>query len=231
MTAIYVLLSIILLITLLLSTKIRFKIDSRNDDLKIGLFVSAFKIFSYPKNEKRRVRLSDYSPKKLKKRKERAERLKAKKEKKKEKKTLSEYHEKKKPLSFYLGFLKSNLLKILKYFRIDLKRVNIVVSTDDAAKTALLYGTISQSTAYIIEILDKITNLKKTKKTEISVLADFTSGKTTVDVKAVLSLRVFHIIKVLFSLLTEMIKNLKEEERQKAPPRFNKTERNKTNNI
>ena len=231
MTAIYILLSIILLIALLLSTKIKVKLDSCDGDFDISFFVSAFKIFSYPKNEKRRVKLSDYSPKKLKKRNERAERLKAKKEKKKDKKAISEYQGEKKPISFYVNFLKSNLLKFLKYFRIDLKKVNIIVSTDDAAKTALLFGTISQATAYIIEILDKTTNLKKTKKTEISVLADFTSGKTTVDIKASLSLRIFHVIKIIFSLLSEMIKNMKNEERPRPTPRFNKTENKKANNI
>lgn len=82
------------------------------------------------------------------------------------------------------------------------RRVIVVVSTDDAAKTALLYGAVSAALAGLIEILDRSVVRVKTKgRDEIDVRADFLSGKTRAQLDLILSSRVFGMLRLLFALL------------------------------
>ena len=83
------------------------------------------------------------------------------------------------------------------------RRVVVVVSTGDAAKTALLYGAVSASLAGLIEIVDRSVARVKTKgKDKVDVRADFVTGKTRADLDLVFSARVFGMLRVLFLLLT-----------------------------
>ena len=83
------------------------------------------------------------------------------------------------------------------------RRVLVTVSTDDAAKTALLYGAVSAALAGLIEFLDRSVARVKTKGRDVvDVRADFLSGKTKADVDLVLSARVSGALRILFLFLT-----------------------------
>lgn len=82
------------------------------------------------------------------------------------------------------------------------RRVTVVVSTDDAAKTALLYGAVSAALAGLIEIVDRSVVRVKTKgRDKIDVRADFLSGKSRAELDLILSSRVFGMLRLLFALL------------------------------
>ena len=82
------------------------------------------------------------------------------------------------------------------------RRVTVVVSTDDAAKTALLYGAVSAALAGLIEIVDRSVVRVKTKgRDKIDVRADFLSGKSRAELDLILSSRVFGMLRLLFTLL------------------------------
>ncbi|MBO5904423.1 MAG: hypothetical protein J6Q64_03505, partial [Clostridia bacterium] len=66
---------------------------------------------------------------------------------------------------------------------------------------------VCQGVAYLCEILDRITNVKKTKKTEVSVVSDFVSGKTRADINISFSFVVWQALDILLSAAFEFIKN------------------------
>ncbi|MCL2518846.1 MAG: hypothetical protein FWF15_09820, partial [Oscillospiraceae bacterium] len=62
-----------------------------------------------------------------------------------------------------ISLIKNIITKITeqfnKHLNVSIKELHIKVATDDAAKTALLYGAVSQSVVYLLEIIQK--NVKK----------------------------------------------------------------------
>jgi len=111
---------------------------------------------------------------------------------------------KKRSLSDILSLIKAVLEVVVtrfrKHFRIKITRIRINVATGDAAKTAVMYGVISQSVAYILEILDRSMNVKyaKPEDYDVGVDADFLGEKTTADIKLAFSLRVWHVFDLVF---------------------------------
>lgn len=75
-------------------------------------------------------------------------------------------------------------------------KIHIRVATNDAAKTALLYGAISTAVACVLDVIESITNLDRLKKSSVLVEPDFLSSKTDVKLNIVLKISIFGIIKV-----------------------------------
>lgn len=80
-------------------------------------------------------------------------------------------------------------------------KLNIEVGCSDAAKTALVYGTVVQSVAYLIEILDNISNVEISRFSKINVNSNFISQKSYADGKITLYVRVFSAFKILIHTL------------------------------
>ncbi len=97
--------------------------------------------------------------------------------------------------------------RFLRHLKIKLSRIVITVATDDAAKTAVLYGAVSQVVAYIVAFLDQMSRLRYAPEAEVAVNADFLAEKPTADVKLAVSVRVWHIFDLLIAALRVYIKN------------------------
>lgn len=102
-----------------------------------------------------------------------------------------------------------------KHLTLRTARVRIAVATGDAASTAVLYGVVSQSVAYLLLLLDRVARVKPGKN-DVAVVADFTGEKTTADVKLIFSMRVLGALKTALSLA---IAFLRERRRQKIARR------------
>lgn len=76
-------------------------------------------------------------------------------------------------------------------------RLHINVATGDAASTAILYGTVAQSAAYIAALLDSTKTLKNAARADVDIHADYLSEKTTADIEIGFSLRVWQVIDIL----------------------------------
>lgn len=100
------------------------------------------------------------------------------------------------------------------------RRVIVIVSTDDAAKTALLYGAVSASLAALTEVIDRsVATVKTGRRDEIDVRADFISGKTRAEIDLTLSARVVGMLRILFVFLTfRSSKKKAEQKKKKTPP-------------
>jgi len=208
MTALKVMIIIALVIAALLLTRIKIVIEYA-DELILSAKVLFFKIKIIPKKEKK-VKPSAYTKKKLLKRqkkeadkeKKRLEKKAAKKAEAKEAGAQSEKKKKKPPILDTVRLVRLLLSIFLRRFfghlRIDLARLNITVGGEDAAATAITYGYLCQSVAYLVEILDRFTNLKRTRKTEISVRPEFTAEKTVLDLHIAFSLTVAQALDIVF---------------------------------
>ena len=106
-------------------------------------------------------------------------------------------------LELVAGILRTTYDRALKLIKLRLVRVRISVGTDDAARTALLYGIIAQSAAYLIDVLDRITNVYPR---DVSVNADFTSGKISADIYIEASIRVWQVLYLAIIIAMEYIK-------------------------
>ncbi len=202
MIALYIILGIALLIGLILFLRARV-IITYDESLRVDFRLAFF-----------RMRLFPAKPKKIKKRKK-----KSKKATKAPVPTEKKDEEAKKDdgVVSKLWALRRILLHTIEKFlgklHFKLIRLNIVVAGDNAAATALLYGATTQGVAYLIEILDTISNVDITKRSEISVKSDFISQKSSFEGKIVLYISVAHIIYVGIHFLKKLIKSkMKVEE-------------------
>ncbi len=110
--------------------------------------------------------------------------------------------------------------KLLKKFGsrlyINVKKMNIVVASKDAATTAIMYGGISQSVAYLFKALDRAIHFK-CKKEEFSLKCDFTSEKIRADVCIVFRVRLWHVLALGASAGVRFLKlKMKQKKRRKS---------------
>ena len=222
MLGLIILFSILLLITLIMLIRVKLVIVYRGNDVKLILKILGIPIKLMPKKEKKKkLRLSDYSYKAVQKRLKKEEKKKAKaaKKKKSEKEATEKPKQKKEkaPLSETISFI-AELVKYLvgKFFghlRIDMTEITILVGSDNAAKTAIMFGVINQSVIALLKILDAITNVKKTRKCKVSVAPDYTGEKIKANIRIAFSLRVWHAFSIalgaLFRYVGNMIKKAK----------------------
>ena len=179
--------AIFLFVAFILSIKIKL-IVAYDDSFSAYIRILFFKIPLFPSSKKEK------GVKKEKKKKKKATAKRAKDEKeKKEKKSLS-------PSGILklislmsdvvLGLLKDFFRKI--HFRFI--KVHADIGCEDASKTAIAYGSVTQSVAYFIELLDNVSNVEVSRASSIDIRANFISQKSWAEINCVLYIRVISIL-------------------------------------
>lgn len=214
-----ILAAIILLITLIMFIRAKIVL-TYNGDLSVTLKILFLKFDLHPRSLSE-INVKDYTKKKIEKRRlkarKKAEKKALKKAKKEEKKTAGGGKKKKKYTFSDILTLVSTVKEIVSalvgsffgYLRVEVARLDIVVATDDAAKTAIVYGAVYQAVSYILAIFDKITTVKYEKNSYVSVRADFLREKFYADINVTFSLRVGQLIKILIKTAYRYLKNKK----------------------
>ncbi len=126
---------------------------------------------------------------------------------KKEKKSSSPKKEKKKSVDL-LGFAdflvhisKVIGLAVKDHFSkatVNLKELKVSVGSDDAAKTALLCGTVIQAANGLCALLMRFSTFRCDNR-NLCISPDFSSEKSTVSLHLVMTSKVFDIIKLFFT--------------------------------
>lgn len=111
-------------------------------------------------------------------------------------------------LLYIVDLIKAVLGQLVKYARIKICRINVSVATDDAAKTALLFGAVSGAIYSILEFFDTFLLLKKNYK-KISVNPDFSSENSSADIKIILKIKPIHALLALLHLAPVLVKERK----------------------
>lgn len=181
MTGLYITAFILIALAILLFSPIRLSL-SFDGSLSLDARYLFLRFPLYPKEKK--IRLSDYTKRKIKKRQKKAmqkRRIAEQKEANKQKKKKRTLTQNLRLLRLLLALLKEIYKDILDAVRIKIRAFRVSVATDDAAKTALLYGTAAQGTAYLLAILQDFTRTE-IKHKNVAVTADFLGNQSTIDV-------------------------------------------------
>lgn len=213
---IYVIGAIALLIAIILSIKVNV-IVSYNNTLAVSIRILFIKIRLYPKKDK----IAKEPRKKKKKKKKEPIR--------EDKKPEGSDEEKSPSVVKVVWEIRQTILALIEkcmgalHFRFA--RLHIEVGCEDAAKTALVYGTVTQSVAYLVETLDNISNVEIASSSSIMVQSNFISRKSKAEAKIILYIRIISAIKLLFSALKAyLIFKFKKEQLTEEQNGKNKSE-------
>ena len=226
MIALYIIGGILLLLFLLclLPVGIRIKYDK---EFFMYIAVGFVKIQKVPA-KKKKIRVSDYSKRKLEKEERKRKRKLAKKEKKKEKKSGKKAEKKDSVLvsklkdketrfatvEYLYDMLTLVADKFAKRLTVKVFTLDAVIGSDNAAKTAVIYGSACSAAGCISAFLDQHMKLKKKNKRSINIAPDFLSEKTAVSADVSMSIRIGGIFTFLFeirSVIKEILKLLQED--------------------
>ena len=188
----FILITILAVILFILFLRVSIQLVYENE-LAVVLKVLCFKYTLFPKRKKLNVK--KFSAKGIRRKLEKDKKILNKKQVKEQNKksntgivdTLKNAYE-------ILSVLVSRLLK---YLKIRVVRLDVVIATDDAAKTAIQYGLAVQTVQYLVTVLEQITNFKVKKNCGINVSCDFLTEKSKLDLNIVMSLRVWQAIVIL----------------------------------
>lgn len=225
MTALIVILSIALLIALLLSTKVLLQIRY-DDSLTVYLRVLFVKIRLYPSEKEKKKYPHSMSKRKAQRIKDSLKKKQKEEPKKKKKRKSKEKEPKEAPdlisiLSIITSFVKSFLRLFAGSVRIRSSRLHIVVAAENAADTAIAYGTLTQAVNLLFPMLDGIKTFKHLPRgKELSVRADFLSDTPKIDADVELYIRVGSALKAVCLAAIRAFKGavkrqLRQLERQK----------------
>lgn len=212
MLILYIILALIAALILLIGTILLLPVKigvEYKEDLRLSASLLGLSLWEYPKR-KRKVNLSRYSNKAIAKRKQRLQkkRLRMAEEQKKQlqknKDGQAAPNKPKQPttivddLQLILKQLSIILSRGIKHVRVEVRRFLISVATDDAAQTAILFGAVNQAAMALLAFLDQVDKLKQTRRSRISVTADFASQKSRADIQIILTLRLWQIWDILW---------------------------------
>ena len=96
----------------------------------------------------------------------------------------------------YARLVADTLKTFFGHLRIDICRAIVTVGGKDASSTAMTYGIVSQSVAYLMETLSNVTHFRRMKGEKIDVRADFLSDKISADLEVRFRVRVINILHV-----------------------------------
>ena len=190
--ALYILLGLAMLICIVLSIRGSIHIVYEND-LKVYFKILFFKFWLFPEGQIK------FDPKKYEKM------LKG--EKESPTAIIKELGEETKKNSLVeniklIAQLVSSLLHFCApYMRVNLAKLHIKVASNDAAKTAILYGAVSGAAACLIDNIEEFTNLNKLKRKSVIIEPDFLSDKTEAKINISLSISVFGAIATILKML------------------------------
>ena len=131
-------------------------------------------------------------------------------EKKKKEKAPKEKNEKTDILSL-ITLLKKIVIDIMKktkrFLRIRVSGFDITIATEEAGKTAVLYGAVGGVADMIFGLFENAFDFKFTKDAKTGIRTDFPSDKTKADIDIDFSINIMQIFAIAFSALFIYIRN------------------------
>ena len=166
------------------------------------------------RREKRRLQKAEKKAAKKEEKKKQKAALKAQKKKQRQKQHQEGKKKQKDPskptLSENLSMIVALLKKLYQVtngkFRLRVYRLHILVGTDDAAKTAILYGATVQSVSYILQWLQTHFIPIRRRPGAMTIDADFVSGKTSADIDLCCSIKFRRAIVMAVRMLMAFLK-------------------------
>ena len=232
MKALYIVLPILLLVTLLLFSRIRI-VFAYNGGIHLRISYLFLRIRLYPRTKRK--------PKKAK--------IKTKKKKTDSpaaeapplaKKHTTKAKSKQKPplklgdIRFLLRLCRDVIAHILdrasRHVRISVKRLSLSIGgANDAARAAIEYGIVSQSAAYLLEFLRNTGFLKKPKRGAVNIGVNFLGEENDLAVRTEITCRLIFLIPFALSALTKALTAKSRWTRHRARTTQDKNQKTKEN--
>ena len=102
--------------------------------------------------------------------------------------------------------LKKLLVKLKKRLRITLRKLYITVGSDEAARTAMIYGAVCVACDELLETMKRFLKFKIKGDDAVGVNADFTSEKISAETDAEFSMSVISALTIVLPALAEYTK-------------------------
>jgi len=192
------LLAIVLFVLLILLAPIRLVLTYA-EAFRVHLSVFGLRFPIYPR--KKKVRIRDYSKKRMQKRRLKALKKRRKEQEKAKKKNAVSSKKKKESAQDKIGNLKTALQYLVRiqkhlrsFSRIRIVRLKAVIAAEDASRTALLCGSVSALFSYLLELADQFLNCHYSPQ-KIAVIPNYCGAETSFDVKIVVTTDVLHVLK------------------------------------
>ena len=194
------------------------------DDFSLAAGVGFIKFRIFPAKEKK-LRLKDFTSESIRKREEKERRAaekkaeKARKKKPAEEKPSVSAAAKEEPEKRDIPALIRKLTRVAgvflkrfgKHLRIDLRKLNIVIATGDAAQTAVLYGVVIGAVQNLYALLVSSGTLKTTRKSELIVEPDFLAEKPRAQIDLRFSFMIWQLFDMAIRAGVEFLKKDEEE--------------------
>jgi len=128
----------------------------------------------------------------------------------------------------HLGII-LELLKVLRSktrgkIRVRIRKIKIRIATEDAAKTAILYGVVLQSASYLLEWINRRFCTVWRKHDELEITPDYLETTSSANVDIYCAMNVFQITLLAVNLLNthqnetdKALRRAKEKARKKQP--------------
>ena len=102
--------------------------------------------------------------------------------------------------------VKALLIKFNGHLNAKIYSLRIVISSDDAAASAITYGAVSSTVSVLMGVLEDRCNIKYSKKARTGVYLDYTLGKCIFECDIRFTLKVWQIISLAVSAAIAFIK-------------------------
>ena len=211
MTALFIVSGTILFILLLLILPVGIYLEVK-DGFNVSVRYAGIKLFSTSGKKEEKPEKVEEKPE--------TDEAKEREEQKKENKFLSLFKKKKEQdgtigaIKYFGSFAKSileELIWFIKKLKFDHIKLNMSISSDEAANTAILYGTVC---SVLYPILSLITSNSSVKYKEINVSADFNKTAIVADFSMCVKLRLIYAVIVFLKVYSEYRKMIKEEDKK-----------------
>ncbi len=212
-TALYIAAAVACILAWLLISRVKlslsYKDASDGGDLSLTVRYTLLRLRLVP-SKKGKIKLGDYTYEKThKKKKEKPKASAAKKAKAKRRAPEEEEAGAKSGVTAILWELKDVILDIIKRvpgkLRLNIKRLRLSVGAEDAAKTAINYGTVTQAVGAALTLASEHADVR-IKKRAVLIEPDFLSGKLRADVDVMLSFRVGSVFGLALRFVWNFIK-------------------------
>lgn len=229
MTALYIILGIILFTVLVLALRASLVISFSRDILHMYLHVGPVKIQISPAKQKKinlKKSAKTMQGKKLSslydvKKKTQAEKKSGKKSavSKLKKLVVEEGNgsDGRQMIEFIFNFLKTAALEFDKKLHISITRLHIGVDMGNAHSTAVTCGALSQSAAYLFELLDRHSVIKFKKYDSVKIFPTINNGVFNCDIFVKIHLSIGSILKSAVSIIISTFKRINSKKTNKKP--------------
>ena len=210
---------IALLIAAILCVRVRLIVTYADGGVRLRVRVLGIPFTVMPKKEKP-LKLRNYSPRALEKRRRKQEKKQAKKDKKSREKQQKKETEKRSELlekaadkqkkslgdiveqiRFLTELITSSLGRFFRHLHTDVYELAVTVATGDPSTTAVTYGAVCAAADTLLNTLQKTRVFRIRRKNAVRIGADFLAPSTDASIRIVLSVRPFRIVGIALRAL------------------------------